>query len=415
MARRSAPEAAAQRVWKTTRRVFSDPRAVGVAQAFPRTVGFMARQHRLHRDAGPSGDVPGATVGLAAQVLLDEIVISAMRQPGLMPHGEDYRRAGDDMRTAHRMWQEHGWLEHPEQYHRTPPLPQVSWWSERSVDHVTFPSSFEPHPGEPGATRWMARRANHTAHAFMLRHRGPARPWLVCVHGFGMGRSATDVRAFRARKLHRELGINVLLPVLPLHGPRQEPGTRMGEGFMSVDLIDSVHGLTQSAWDIRAAIRWIRAEEGDVPIGLYGISLGGYVTALTASLEEGLACAIAGIPAVDLPGLYRRHSPPQVRRRALEAGALGPQADAVHSVVSPLVLTPKLPKDRRFVFAGVGDRMSTSGQARRLWEHWDRPAVAWYPGGHVGFFLAANVTEFVTNALVNSGVVRAGLPATTRA
>jgi predicted alpha/beta hydrolase len=178
----------------------------------------------------------------------------------------------------------------------------------------------------------------------------------------------------------------------------------MGEGFMGVDLIDSVHGLAQAASDVRAAIRWARSVDGDVPVGVYGISLGGYVAALVASLEDGLACAIAGIPAVDLPDLYRRHATPEIRRRAFESGALGPVADAVHSVVSPLVLTPRLPRERLFVFAGIGDRMSTSGQASRLWEHWGQPAVAWYPGGHIGFFFAAGLDAFVSSALVSSGV-----------
>ena len=46
-------------------------------------------------------------------------------------------------------------------------------------------------------------------------------------------------------------------------------------------------------------------------------------------------------------------------------------------------------------------------QARRLWLHWDRPRIAWYPGGHVGFWWAANVTRFVTDALVESELATA--------
>jgi hypothetical protein len=114
---------------------------------------------------------------------------------------------------------------------------------------------------------------------------------------------------------------------------------------------------------------------------------------------------IAGIPATDLPDLYRRHSPNHVRERAYRSGALGPQADAVHRVVSPLALSPKLPVERRFVFAGAGDRMSTAGQARRLWEHWERPKIAWYPGGHVGYFIAGAVQRFVIDSLRESGMV----------
>jgi predicted alpha/beta hydrolase len=168
-----------------------------------------------------------------------------------------------------------------------------------------------------------------------------------------------------------------------------------------------VHGLAQAAWDVRSAIRWIRFHEGTAPVGLYGLSLGGYAAALTASLEDDLACVIAGIPATDIVDLYRRHSPVGVRRKALAHGALGPKAIAVHRVVSPLVLDPKPPRGRRFLFAGIGDRMSTSRQARRLWEHWDRPEMAWYPGGHVGFFWAGAVSRFVEDALAASGVIRA--------
>jgi hypothetical protein len=300
-------------------------------------------------------------------------------------------------------------LAHPEAYHVDPGGPDgVEVRRERSFDqyyeHVSFPSPYAPHDGEPGRERWLAHAPNRRAHAYVLRHAEPGHPWLVCIHGFGMGRAAMDLRAFRARHLHWDLGLNLVLPVLPMHGPRQDPGAQPGEGFMSIDLLDGIHGMAQAAADVRATIRWIRASSGDAPVGVYGISLGGFVTALVASLEPGLAGAIAGIPASDLPDLFRRHSPPHVRQRAFAAGALGHEADAVYSVVAPLVLEPKLPRERLYVFAGSGDRMSTSRQARRLWEHWGRPKMAWYPGGHIGFFLAGNVTRFVTEALTESGL-----------
>jgi dienelactone hydrolase len=223
-----------------------------------------------------------------------------------------------------------------------------------------------------------------------------------------MGSPLMDLRAFRARRLRNQLGVNVLVPVLPLHGPRQRPDANPGEGFMSIDLIDSVHGFAQAAWDVRSAIRWIRHHDASARVGVYGLSLGGYTAALTASLEDDLACVIAGIPATDLVDLYRRHSPVAVRRRARECGALGSEATAVHRVVSPLVLQPKPPRDRRYLFAGRGDRMSTAAQATRLWEHWGRPRMAWYPGGHVGFFWAGDVSRFVEDALAESGLVERG-------
>ena len=347
--------------------------------------------------------------GLAAQVLLDEVLIAAMRNPRLFPHGDDYERAGVEIRQAYEMWAERGWLADPETYHHEPPTP--SGWSIRresalnqSYELLTFESGYEPHTGEPGRERWLERGKNRTMYAAVVRTRRPDRPWLVCVHGFGTGRAALDLPAFRARHLSRQLGLNLLFPVLPVHGPRQEDGADIGEGFMSINLLDSVHGMAQSAWDIRSAIRWLHSQFGPVPVGIYGISLGGYVSALTASLEEKLACVIAGVPAVDMADLYERHAPPEVRRRSLESGALGPRADAVTSVVSPLVLRPKPPVTRRYVFAGIGDRMANYDQAERLWKHWDKPRLAAYPGGHIGFYWAAGLRDFVDGALVESGL-----------
>ena len=308
------------------------------------------------------------------------------------------------------MYEREGWIESPAAYHRTPAAPQakvVPGGRALGVryQHVTFASDYQPHPGEPGGEQWLAQSANATVHAWMLKHRGGPRPWLVCVHGFGMGQPGVDFRAFRALQLHRE-GLNVLHPVLPSHGPRAMSRVR-GAGFMSVDLVNSVHGLAQSAWDVRRAIRWLRETQMAEQVGVYGLSLGGYVAALVASLDRDLTCAIAGIPCTDLPSLYRRHSPRPVRRLAQQHGALGPKADDVHRVVSPLAMPPLVPAERRFIFGGLGDRMSTFDQARRLWEHWDRPPLGSYNGGHVGFFFSGTAQSFVTDALRRTSMLPA--------
>ena len=69
-----------------------------------------------------------------------------------------------------------------------------------------------------------------------------------------MGSSALmDLRAFRTPQLHRQ-GINVVVPVLPLHGPRASGRVR-GEDLMTIDLVDSMHGMAQATWDVRRVIR----------------------------------------------------------------------------------------------------------------------------------------------------------------
>ena len=127
----------------------------------------------------------------------------------------------------------------------------------------------------------------------MLRHKEP-RPWLVCVHGAEMGRAALDLTLFRAWHLHEDLGLNVVLPVLPMHGPRAR-GLPKGAVFPGEDVMDNVHATAQAVWDVRRLLSWIRSQQPESPIGLNSISLGGYVTSLVASLEDGLTCAILGV------------------------------------------------------------------------------------------------------------------------
>jgi dienelactone hydrolase len=176
----------------------------------------------------------------------------------------------------------------------------------------------------------------------VLRHRGSEpRPWLVCIHGFGMGKPMMDFTAFKVRRLHRDLGLNLVLPVLPTHGPRASGGFS-GTEMMGFDLINAVHGLTQAVWDIRRLITWVRAQ-GATSVGLYGISLGGYTTALTAGIEDDLDLAIAAIPPSDLPALVAHHAPASLRRRAQRYRILGEHASHLHRVVSPLASPPRCP------------------------------------------------------------------------
>ena len=142
-----------------------------------------------------------------------------------------------------------------------------------------------------------------------MRSATPCATWLVCLHGFGMGSPLTDFHAFRARKLANELGVNLAFPVLPMHGPRKASFMSGGD-FMSFELMNPVFGVSQAAWDVRRLLAWLEAVEGADTFGLYGISLGGYITAVLVGLEERFDLAIAGIPATDFPKLMRHHSPP---------------------------------------------------------------------------------------------------------
>jgi hypothetical protein len=65
-----------------------------------------------------------------------------------------------------------------------------------------------------------------------------------------------------------------------------------------------------------------------------------------------------------------------------------------------------VPHDRRFIYAGIADRLvHPLRQVHALWTHWDEPAITWFEGSHIGFFLSRPVNEFLAEALRHSGLV----------
>jgi hypothetical protein len=381
---------------------------VDIAMAVPRTWSFVARSLIPPPAHGRDREIPRPlpTPGLALSVLVDELSAAVMRSVRLAPPHEDLSRTAREMEVALRRLELAGMLAEPRRFHRPPPPllhPLVERARHLGIDHerLSFPSNYAPLDGLPGHERWLAYEANRTVRAYVLRHPGGPRPWLVCLHGFGMG-EARDLRGFRSAYFHRELGLNVIHPVFPLHGPRRE-GRFSGDGVISLDFLSNLHGLGQAVWDVRRCLGWVR-DQGATAIALHGVSLGGYTAALLAGIEEELACVIAGIPPADLPRVMLRHSPRIVRQLGKHEGLFGQAARDLHSVVSPLAFAPRLPRERRYIYAGMVDRMSTPRHAHMLWQHWEQPEILWYRGAHVSFVWSSEVWSFVESALRDCGV-----------
>lgn len=383
--------------------------------AVPRTAVFMGAtaKHGFEADV-PGLPVPKLSPALAAQVAMDEAILAVAMGPNRFPRRSDYERVGRELGHARLLFESNGWLEDPAAYHREPPhlaepAMDRGWALGQRYERLLFPSEFTPRAEEPGAQRWAGYEPNRTAVATVLRHRGRPRPWVLGIHGFGMGYAFMDLVGLHAMHLHRDLGFNVVMPVLPLHGPRKV--TRLsGEAFLSFDLMNTVHGATQAIWDIRRVLSWVRAQ--DAPsIAVYGVSLGAYIASLLVGIEDGIDAVVAGIPVVDFPEMFRGQSPHHIRLRAVEHEILDGNAELVHRVISPLALSPMVDPAHRFIYAGLGDRMAPPSQAHALWRHWDEPEIFWYGGNHVGYLWSKQVTAFLNKSLASAGAVAEPVPA----
>ncbi|ART70829.1 alpha/beta hydrolase [Mycobacterium dioxanotrophicus] len=321
---------------------------------------------------------------ITPHIALDEAVLAVMRrrQPRRSSTAAAERTAAD-MAAAATLFAERGWLAMPATYHRAPPPLLDSEVRSRRTharpwghETMTFASGFRPRAIEPGATLWPENDRNDTVSVRVLRREESRAPWVICLHGFGMGASRFDLAVLWASYLHSKLGFNVALPVSPLHGTRRAPSD--GE-LLSLDLTAMLHGITQSVWDVRRLVSWIRGNT-DAPVGVYGVSLGGFLATLLAGLEP-LDAVAAALPFTDVLGLLQHHGPPSDYREVIGSAA----ARDTFRVTSPLELPPVIAPERLSLFAARADRLIPIEQSRALAQAWRGGHVQWFNAGHVGF------------------------------
>jgi pimeloyl-ACP methyl ester carboxylesterase len=362
-----------------------------------RTVGFA---RRLGNE--PDADGLWGRVGLTAAAATDELLLTTFRQLRAPTSDEGFASTLDEAAALVAYLDRNGVLAAPETLHRAPPAAVMDVRMRRvgrtRYGHATYPSPYHPAADAPGATRFASETDNHVVHAWMLRQTTRA-PWVVCLHGAGMGDPLADMFAFRAAHLHR-CGFNVAIPVLPHHGPRG--AGRFETAFPTDDPAVNLHAATQAIADVRSLLASIAA--GDEPAVLYGISLGAYVAASVAALEPALAGVIVGVPVVDIAALMRTHAPPRFLNHPLFADFCT-LAQQLETPTSPLGLpAPTASTHKYSIWAGRADRLVRPSQVRRLVAHWSDPEVSWYAGGHMGFLTAASVRRHVAQALVDAGV-----------
>jgi hypothetical protein len=379
---------------------------------FLSAVGFIAAGYlALGQEPVPAGvPEPRMSLGMAARAAEDEFsMCGIVLTTWPLTVGNQAMRIGRELEEALALFEEKGWLDDPASYHRTSsPVEGMDRGDrrhrERGFEHLTFESSYEPWPEEPGRERWLGYERNRTAHAWVLRHPGEPRPWVVCLHGIRMGSQRGDIAFFRPGYLHRELGLNLLFPILPIHGPRRV-GLISGDRILSGDVMDSLHAGAQAMWDIRRLVAWLRTQEGAPAIGVLGHSLGGYVAALLCCLEDGIDCVVVANPAVDPSHLFWRNALSLATRYLKTAGVTEEKMDVLLRVVSPLAMQPLVNRERRTIFAGIADRVVPPAEANSLWRHWEKPRILWYQGTHRAFLSTAEGRTLITTALRDAGVL----------
>lgn len=249
-----------------------------------------------------------------------------------------------------------------------------------SYEQVTF----EHDPHLPASLAGADVTGSATAVCNLVRHPGGPRPWLVWVHGAGQG-GPSDFAVARIRRIHRELGYNIAMPIQPGHGVR----AGIWPAYPDTDPLTNVAGMMRVVSEVRAVIRWIAPQA--TTIVLSGLSLGSAVAALAASLEDRVDAVAVYTPIRGLNVMIANH----LHRWGAAAGDVGAMltSDVVSdltTLIDPVAVQPLAPPERRLIVGAWHDQMAMRAPASALHDQWGGE-LYWHDGGHVGHLFSGAV------------------------
>ena len=265
------------------------------------------------------------------------------------------------------------------------PLPQVSLESRKATSShneltFRFPSPFPC--GIPN---------NDQVHGYAWLHGevGQA-PAVVLVHGWMMS---------HFRGLHPlaeaffERGLDVYFFELPYHMHRKPPGAFSGECYYGAEGQFTADSVRQSLLDVGVFLRWLRAS-GAPKVGVWGVSLGGWIALLTACYCEDVDLVVATVPACCLERLSRESLLSKKLMPKWRAASPAEAAEQLHAF-DPVYLEPVVPAEKIVVVVANHDEIVPARFPLTLAEKWKRISVLRYPHGHISINMSAKMRREV--------------------
>lgn len=359
------------------------PGADASARGLPRRIDLTLRQ-RLIVDSSAAADIGlrTAIASLLSVTMVPTMLATALRRSQAQAEGDHLRFYAElaSVRDPD--------LSFPKptvapRISSRPANPVAEWMAKGRVNNLRFDSSFAAvNPALREQCRGYVR--NNVVRAQHWVHDDGPHPTLCVIHGF-MGSPYLFNGLFFSLPWFYRSGYDVLLYTLPFHGARAEKGSLFsGYGFFAHGFAGFAEAMAQAVHDFRSLIDYLEFTGVD-RVALTGMSLGGYTSALIACVDDRIQAVIPNVPVVTPDRTVDEWFPANyaVRLRDLIAGADEEVVREATKYPSPLNYPPLVPKDRRLIITGLGDRLAPPEQAEMLWEHWDRCAFHWFPGNHI--------------------------------
>jgi len=237
-----------------------------------------------------------------------------------------------------------------------------------------------------------ALRETYTRHE--RSHRSVAQYWyhpnkkprktLIFLHGFLADAYWFNSAMFSLQWFWKK-GYDIVLMTLPFHGVRaRQFDPFSGFGLFAHGLGHFNEAMLQAVCDVRVLVSWLQAR-GAPSVGISGLSLGGYLSALTASVDDRLAFCIPNSCVVSPVDMMMEWAPVSWAGSALLKHNGISIRDLRHGMAlhCPLSWTPRLPPERLMIIGGAGDRLVAPRYIDLLHRHWAGSTQQWFPGNHI--------------------------------
>ena len=212
--------------------------------------------------------------------------------------------------------------------------------------------------------------------------KGMKSPAMVMLHSLF---SASDVGYAHWAGVLNRLGWTAVFYDLPYHFRRRPRGTWSGELVFGGNLIRSAEAIRQAVTEVRMVTRMLKAS-GAPEVGLWGMSLGGWVAGLTLCHEPDLACGWLVQPIPDVAtAIWDSEGGWVLRRQMEERGLDRERVEKLLPLVCPSHGKLQLPSKRVLVVGGSHDSVAPPSKLRALSEGWGGAHYREVGQGHIGY------------------------------
>ena len=223
-------------------------------------------------------------------------------------------------------------------------------------------------------------------------------PNIIFVHGWRM-ESYDRIKKMFHNRIMNDLGWNMYYFPLPYHFQRQPDNSLYsGELMISANIDRTVQSTRQAIVDLRALIHWIKANNKG-PVIIVGVSLGGFITNLVATLESKIDALVSIFYSNRLSYSIWNTIPGKFIREDLEHHGVN-YNDLIKywRITEPSEGIPKIKKDNILLISAKYDQYVHIEDANYLWESWGTPTRYVYNCGHAGIVL--NRKKIATDTLL---------------